>query len=83
MPSDTSEKGLESIIVDSLVNDAKYLQGDANDFDREHAIDLTKLIAFVQDTQPKAFVAHACTRQPAQNQIPAQASRRDRKTRRY
>jgi len=55
MPSDTSEKGLESIIVDSLVNEAEYLQGDAKDFDREHAIDLVKIIAFVQDTQPKVF----------------------------
>jgi type I restriction enzyme, R subunit len=55
MPTDTSEKGLESIIVNSLVNEAGYLRGNANDFDREHAIDLSKLISFVKDTQPKTF----------------------------
>ena len=55
--SDTSEKGLETIICDSLINDAGYVQGDAKDFDREHAIDLVKLIDFVKETQPEAFDA--------------------------
>jgi len=55
MATNTSEKGLESLIVASLVEEAEYIQGNANDYDREHAIDLSKLIAFVQITQPKAF----------------------------
>ncbi len=38
-PTDTSEKGLESIIVASFVNDAGYQQGDPKDYDREHAVD--------------------------------------------
>ncbi|HEX3048467.1 MAG TPA: type I restriction endonuclease [Bacillota bacterium] len=57
MSSDTSEKGLETIIVNSLINDSGYIQGDPKDFNREYAIDLPKLIEFVQKTQPKAYEA--------------------------
>ncbi len=39
-PTDTSEKGLESIIAASLVKDGGYVQGDPKDYDREHAVDL-------------------------------------------
>src|SRR3989304_9217055 len=53
MPSDTSERGLEELIVDSLVNQASYELGKANDFDRDYAIDLKKLLAFLQVTQPQ------------------------------
>lgn len=52
MPTDTSEKGLESIIVASLVEEAGYVQGDPQDFDREHAVDLAKLLQFLAATQP-------------------------------
>ncbi|MBT6046807.1 MAG: type I restriction endonuclease subunit R [Candidatus Scalindua sp.] len=55
--TDTSEKGLETIICDSLIHDAGYVLGDAKDLDREHAIDLVKLIDFVKETQPEAFDA--------------------------
>ncbi len=50
--TDTSEKGLESIIVTSLVNDAGYVQGDSKDYDREHAVDFSKLLQFLVATQP-------------------------------
>ncbi len=50
--TDTSEKGLESIIVNSLVREAGYQQGDPKDYDREHAIDLAKLLQFLATTQP-------------------------------
>ena len=53
-PSDTSEKGLEAIIVASLTAEAGYVQGDAKHFDREHAIDWPKLLQFLSTTQPKA-----------------------------
>ena len=43
MKTDTSEKGLETIIVESLINDAGYTQGSGEDFDREHALDWKKL----------------------------------------
>ena len=37
-PTDTSEGGLEALITRSLVNGTKYLQGDPQDYDREHAV---------------------------------------------
>jgi len=52
--TDTSEKGLETLIVESLVNEAGYQQGESSDYDRDHAVDLTKLLAFLKTTQPKA-----------------------------
>ena len=55
--TDTSEKGLESIIVASLVDDAGYVQGDPQDFDREHAVDLAKLLQFLAATQPDTYEA--------------------------
>lgn len=56
-PTDTSEKGLESIIVASLVEDAGYVQGDPQDYDREHAVDLAKLLQFLAATQPETYEA--------------------------
>ncbi|MGX7950173.1 type I restriction endonuclease subunit R [Oleidesulfovibrio alaskensis] len=56
-PTDTSEKGLESIIVASLVEDAGYVQGDPQDYDREHAVDLVKLLQFLAATQPDGYEA--------------------------
>lgn len=53
--TDMSEKGLETLIVNSLINEAGYSQGNSKDYDREHAIDLAKLIEFVKATQPKSL----------------------------
>ena len=50
-PTDTSEKGLESIIVASLVEEAGYVQGDPQDYDREHGVDLVQLLQFLAATQ--------------------------------
>ncbi len=55
MPTDMSEKGLETLIVESLVKDSGYVQGRSEDFDRDHAVDTAKLLAFLRDTQPDAF----------------------------
>ena len=58
MPTtDTSEKGLETLIVESLVNEAGYEPGRSEDYDRDHAVDLAKLTAFLETTQPKAAAA--------------------------
>jgi type I restriction enzyme R subunit len=55
MPTtDTTEKGLERLIVESLVHEAGYQQGRPEDYDRDHAVDLAKLLAFLQATQPQA-----------------------------
>jgi len=60
MPTtDTSEKGLETLIVESLVNDAGYVQGSNDDYSREHVIDLAKLRSFLEDTQPETAEALA------------------------
>lgn len=56
-PTDTSEKGLESIIVASLVEEAGYVQGDPQDFDREHAVDRANLLQFLSATQPDTYEA--------------------------
>jgi type I restriction enzyme, R subunit len=54
MPStDTSEKGLETLIVESLVNEARYVQGSNADYSREHVVDLAKLREFLEATQPE------------------------------
>jgi len=55
--TDTSEKGLESIIVASLVEDAGYVHGDPQDYDREHAVDLAKLLQFLAATQSDTYEA--------------------------
>jgi len=51
MPTDVSEKGLEELIVASLIDEAKYVAGDPKDYDREHAVDTVKLITFLNATQ--------------------------------
>ncbi len=59
MPTDVSEKGLETLITRSLIEEAQYRSGNPEDYDREHAIDLRCLADFIKDTQPKAFEALA------------------------
>ncbi len=51
--TDTSEAGLETTIVKSLIEEAGYQTGNPQDYDRAHAVDLAKLTAFIQSTQPE------------------------------
>ena len=55
MPTDTRERGLEQLIVDSLVHEAGYVEGQPEDYDRAHAVDLEKLLAFLGATQPEVL----------------------------
>src|SRR5204862_5941315 len=48
--TDTSEKGLESLIVAGMLA-AGWMAGDPHNYDREHAIDLAQLTAFIRETQ--------------------------------
>ena len=80
MPTDTSEKGLESLIVAALTGSpdapavlpdadkniaetptryggAGYVLGSATDYNREYALDLKQLFAFLETTQPTMFAA--------------------------
>lgn len=50
--TDTSEKGLESFIVRSLVDEAGYSQGERQDYNRNHAVDLVKLLSFIRIGPP-------------------------------
>ncbi len=49
--SDTSEGGLESIIFEDMLARG-WLAGDRHDYDRQHCVDLVKLKAFLDATQP-------------------------------
>ena len=53
---DTSEKGLEKIIEDSLVFESGYESGDwQTDYNREFAVDEKRLFRFLESTQPSAY----------------------------
>lgn len=52
MPTNTKEVGLESLIVDYLVHNNCYEQGVNSDYNKEYAIDETRLFRFLKDTQP-------------------------------
>lgn len=73
MKTDTSEKGLEDLIIAGLtdciettvaggeIHDAKtgygtggWILGSTHNYNRDYAVDLTQLSAFLQDTQPEA-----------------------------
>lgn len=77
MKTDTSEKGLEGLIVAAMTGqmEAKpaqpsavkeplasygsmeWILGDANDYDRDYAVDLSQLAAFLHATQPELVEA--------------------------
>ena len=50
-PTDTTERGLESLICNSLVMDG-WLPGESNDYDPGACLDLAHLAAFLASTQP-------------------------------
>ncbi len=51
--TDTSEAGLETTIVKSLIEEAGYQAGNPQDYDRSYAVDLVKLTDFIGATQPE------------------------------
>ena len=53
--TDTSEKNLESIIESWLVEHNKYEKGCNADYNKEFAVDETRLFRFLRDTQPGAM----------------------------
>jgi type I restriction enzyme R subunit len=56
MPTDISEAGLETLMVADMTA-AGWRAGESGDFDRAWALDLTKLRAFLEATQPKTAAA--------------------------
>ena len=51
--TDKTEKGFETLIVNWLVDQNGYQQGSNEDYNKEYAIDETRLFRFLNDTQPK------------------------------
>lgn len=54
MFTNTSESGLESLIVKWLVEHNGYEQGHSHDYNVEYAVDTVRLFRFLKDTQPDA-----------------------------
>jgi type I restriction enzyme R subunit len=52
MKTDTSEKGLEALIVGEMTTGGKWLAGNPQEYDRNYAIDIVQLLAFIAPTQP-------------------------------
>lgn len=52
MPTNIKESGLETLIVDWLVNHGGYEQGINADYNKDYAIDETRLFRFLAETQP-------------------------------
>lgn len=53
--TNTKESGIEALIVKWLVDHNDYEQGTNADYNREYAVDETRLFRFLQDTQPDAL----------------------------
>jgi len=55
MTTDTSEKGLEFLIEQSLVNESQYRQSYSADYDRDLCINKRLLFEFIKETQPASY----------------------------
>jgi len=56
MPTNTRESGLETLIVNWLVEHNGYEQGVSANYNREYAVDEPRLFRFLEDTQPEQMV---------------------------
>jgi type I restriction enzyme R subunit len=52
MPTNTKESGFETLIVNWLVEHNGYERGISSDYNREYAVDETRLFRFLEATQP-------------------------------
>lgn len=52
MPTNTKEIGFETLIINHLVNENGYEEGKNYDYNKDYAIDETRLIRFLEQTQP-------------------------------
>jgi type I restriction enzyme R subunit len=53
MPSNTKENGFETLIVNWLVNENGYEQGTNEDYNKDYAIDETRLFRYLEATQSR------------------------------
>ena len=55
MPSNIKENGFETLIVNSLVNDNGYEQGNTTEYNKDYAVDEDCLFRFLQETRADAL----------------------------
>ena len=60
MPTDTSEKGLETILVDYLRDVHQYEQGVSEDYSKDYALDTERVKRFLLSTQKQKVENTAC-----------------------
>lgn len=53
MPTNTSEIGLETLIVEHLRDNNNYKQGTSSDYNTDYALDTARIEAYLQATQPQ------------------------------
>ena len=53
--TNVKEGGLESIIVDYLRDNNKYVQRNPNDYNRNFCVDIDAVLNFIKNTQEKKF----------------------------
>ena len=80
-PTDTTEKGLEDLIVRSLVEEGGYEQGANADYDRARALDAPRLLRFLAETQPEELAkvgadAPGAAREKFLDRVQAEVARR-------
>lgn len=58
--TDTSEKGLETIMVSYLRDKHGYEEGHSDDYNKEYALDDKRVERFITETQPEKVAASMC-----------------------
>ena len=53
MPSNVKEEGFETLIVKHLTEVNGYEEGKNSDYNRDYAVDETRLFRFLEATQPE------------------------------
>ncbi len=73
METDTSEKGIETLIVRSLIDAAGNAAGNPEDCDREYTVGLAQFPAFMVETQPERSTC-AWRRRDSPKSIPSRTN---------
>lgn len=68
MPTDTSEQGLETLIVKHLINNNGYDQLTTTAYNKEMALVEEWLVKFITDTQPQKVAGSMCFASPSEKQ---------------
>ena len=66
MPTDISEKGLETILVDYLRDKQGYEQGTSHDYNKDFGVDKERVKRFVLSTQKEKAESTACFASPTE-----------------